>query len=266
MRGGAQAHLIEADDGVFYIVKFRNNPQHRRILVNEVIAGEILAHLQIASPQHQIVSFSPGFLAVNPEISLQLGARKLAVEPGWHFGSRHPGNPDTMAIYDFIPDSLLHQVANADQFRAVLVFDRWVANSDGRQAVFFRAQLNDWLANPGVPPRKMGFLVSMIDHGFAFNGPQWNLPESAITGLYPRRVVYEKVRSVADFEPWMSRVLNFPAEVIDRAMSQLPPEWMEDDAAALEKLMEALMRRRKRIPELMLECRNAPGNPFPRWN
>jgi hypothetical protein len=69
MRGGAQAHLIEADDGVFYIVKFRNNPQHRRILVNEVIAGEILAHLQIASPQHQIVSFSPGVLAVNPEIS-----------------------------------------------------------------------------------------------------------------------------------------------------------------------------------------------------
>jgi hypothetical protein len=35
MRGGAQAHLIEADDGHFYVVKFRNNPQGRRILVNE---------------------------------------------------------------------------------------------------------------------------------------------------------------------------------------------------------------------------------------
>ena len=39
MRGGAQSHLIEADDGRFYIVKFQNNPQHRRILVNEWIAG-----------------------------------------------------------------------------------------------------------------------------------------------------------------------------------------------------------------------------------
>ena len=35
MRGGAQAHLIEAHDGNYYVVKFRNNPQHRRILVNE---------------------------------------------------------------------------------------------------------------------------------------------------------------------------------------------------------------------------------------
>src|ERR1035438_6617674 len=35
MRGGAQAHLLEADDGKWYVVKFRNNPQHRRVLVNE---------------------------------------------------------------------------------------------------------------------------------------------------------------------------------------------------------------------------------------
>jgi hypothetical protein len=35
MRGGAQAHLIQAADGHHYVVKFLNNPQHRRILVNE---------------------------------------------------------------------------------------------------------------------------------------------------------------------------------------------------------------------------------------
>ena len=265
MRGGAQAHLIEADDGFFYIVKFRNNPQHRRVLVNEAIAGAILAHLQIASPPSQIVSFSPAFLAAHPEVCIQLGTRRTAVEPGWHFGSRHPGHPDTMAIYDFIPDALLHQVANADQFRAVLVFDRWVANADGRQSVFFRAQLNDWLANPGIPPRKLGFIVSMIDHGFAFNGPHWDLPESAITGLYPRRVVYEGVRGLSDFEPWLSRVQNFPEEVIDRALRHLPPQWIEEDEEPLEKLMEALLRRKRRIPELIMECRQAPGNPFPRW-
>ena len=33
-----------------------------------------------------------------------------------------------MAIYDFSADALLSLVANAEQFRAVLVFDRWVAN------------------------------------------------------------------------------------------------------------------------------------------
>jgi hypothetical protein len=265
MRGGAQANLIEADDGAFYVVKFRNNPQHRRILVNESIAASILKHLQIASPDCQFVALSPRFLADNPDVSISLGTRKVAVDPGWHFGSKHPGNPDTMAIYDFIPDALLAQVANAEQFRAALVFDRWVANADGRQSVFFRAQLKDWLANPGVPPRKLGFVVSMIDHGFAFNGPHWDLPESAITGLYPRRMVYESVKSIGDFDPWLSRVLNFPDDVIDRAIRQLPPEWVEDDFEALEKLLEALLRRKKRIAELIQGCRNAPGNPFPRW-
>lgn len=265
MRGGAQAHLIEADDGAFYVVKFRNNPQHRRILINESIASSFLNHLQIAAPESRIVALSERFLAENPEVCIALASRRIAVEPGWHFGSRHPGNPDRMAIYDFIPDALLAQVANSEQFRAILVFDRWAANADGRQAIFFRAQLNDWLARPGVPPRKMGFAVSMIDHGFVFNGPHWDLPDSAITGLYPRRMVYESVRGLADFEPWLSRVENFPEEAIDRALRQLPPEWVEDDAEALEKLMESLIRRKRRIRELIEECRKAPGNPFPRW-
>ncbi len=116
MRGGAQAHLLEADDGDYYIVKFQNNPQHRRILINEFVAAEILTHLQIACPGHRIVSLSADFLAANPEVHLQTGTRRQPIEPGWHFGSRHPGNPDTMAVYDFIPDSLLNQVANAEQF------------------------------------------------------------------------------------------------------------------------------------------------------
>jgi len=56
MRGGAQSHLIQASDGLYYIVKFRNNPQHRRILVNELIASKILAYLQIASPASELCS------------------------------------------------------------------------------------------------------------------------------------------------------------------------------------------------------------------
>jgi hypothetical protein len=265
MRGGAQAHLLEADDRNFYVVKFQNNPQHRRILVNEMIAAEILTHLQIASPEYQFVEVSPAFLSANPEVCLQTGTRKLAVEPGWHFGSRYPDDPATLAIYDFIPDALLSQVANAEQFLAILVFDRWAGNADGRQSVFFRAQLKDWLARPGVPPRKAGFVTLMIDHGFVFNGPHWNFTESALTGLYPRRMVYQNVKSLADFEPWLSRVINFPAEVIDKALRKLPPEWVADDRSELESMLETLLRRRERMAELLCSCREAPGNPFPRW-
>ncbi len=75
MRGGAQAHLLECGDGHFYVVKFRNNPQHRRILINEWIASVFLNYLKISTPPAAIVSLSPGFLEANPDIHIQLGSQ-----------------------------------------------------------------------------------------------------------------------------------------------------------------------------------------------
>src|SRR5271157_2106721 len=86
MRGGAQSHLLEADDGCWYVVKFRNNPQHPRILVNELIASVLLDYLKIAAPETAFVEVSAEFLADNPEIHHTLGTRRLDVEPGWHYG------------------------------------------------------------------------------------------------------------------------------------------------------------------------------------
>ena len=66
MRGGAQAHLIEAADGHAYVVKFFNNPQHRRILVNEWIASVFLRYLGIAVPEPAIIRVTAEFLEQNP--------------------------------------------------------------------------------------------------------------------------------------------------------------------------------------------------------
>src|ERR1043166_4033808 len=100
MRGGAQAHLIEANDDAFYVVKFLNNPQHRRILVNEWMGATFLSYLGIATPEPAIVRVDAAFLEQNPEVSIQLGSRKAAIQPGWHFGSRYPGNPMRNSVYD----------------------------------------------------------------------------------------------------------------------------------------------------------------------
>src|SRR6476469_8435382 len=105
MRGGAQAHLLQADDGHWYVVKFRNNPQHRRVLVNEALASPILEYLRIAVPETAVIQVAPEFLSANPELSIQLGTNRVAVEPGWQFGSRFPGDPARLAVYDFLPDA-----------------------------------------------------------------------------------------------------------------------------------------------------------------
>jgi hypothetical protein len=265
MRGGAQAHLIEADDGHFYVVKFLNNPQHRRILVNELIASVFLRYLQVTSPAHAIIRITGDFLRDNPEVGIQLGRSTVLPTLGWHYGSRYPGDPGKLAVYDFIPDALLRDVGNMSDFLGVLTFDKWLSNADGRQAVFFRARLKEWSPGYATHPLKLGFVTAMIDHGFVFNGPYWDFPESPIQGLYHRKLVYESVSRLHDFEPWLERVVHFPEEVVDQAFRQVPPEWLDSDEDALELLLEKLLRRRKQVPELIKQCRRASSNPFPNW-
>ena len=260
MRGGAQSHLLEADDGNFYIVKFQNNPQHRRILVNELVAADFLNYLQISAAPAEIVNITPEFLSANPEIHIQLGTKRIPVAPGWHFGSRHPGNPDVLAVYDFLPDVLLSGVSNLSDFLAVLVFDKWMGNADGRQSIFFRARVEDW-----QQAVKKAFVAVMIDHGFVFNGPHWDFADSPLQGLYPRKLVYESVRAFDDFQPWLDQIVHFPEEIVDRAFRKIPPEWLEGSDDEFEQLLESLLRRRARVPDLLAETRKARINPFPNW-
>jgi hypothetical protein len=263
MRGGAQSHLIQTDDGQFYVVKFRNNPQHRRVLINEAVASVLLRYLQIAAPEVAIVSVSSEFLAANPELSLQLGAHRVPVEPGWHFGSRYPGDPDRLAVYDFIPDALLGQVVNLREFVGMLAFDKWTGNADGRQAVFFRSRISEWTA--ARTATRPGFLAWMIDHGFAFNGPYWDFPDSPLHGVYHRPVVYETIRSLDDFSPWLDRIVYFPVEVMDQAFRGVPLQWLDGERETLEELLERLMKRRGLVAGLLDDCRRAKPASFPNW-
>ena len=265
MRGGAQAHLFECDDGHFYVVKFLNNPQHRRILANEWIASVFLNYLQISTPPTAIVQLSAEFLAENPDVHIQLGTRHLAVEPGWHFGSRYPGNPAKIMVYDFIPDLLLEKVVNLNEFLGVLVFDKWIGNADARQSIFFRARLQQWSPSGGERPLRLGFVAHMLDHGYVFDGPHWTFSESPLQGLYFRPSVYRKVRSFDDFQPWLDQIVHFPEDVVDQAQKQIPPEWLAGDESALEALLMKLLSRRRRVPDLIRDSRRGRINPFPEW-
>ena len=264
MRGGAQAHLIEASDGHSYVVKFHNNPQHRRILVNEWIASTFLQYLGIATPEPAIIQVTDAFLAQNPETRMQIGREYRSVTPGWHFGSRYPGDPNRTVVYDFLPDALLAQVENRADFLGVLALDKWMANADSRQAIFFRARVLEASGGP-APAGRLGFVAQMIDNGYVFEGPHWRLGDSPIQGLYLRPMVYRAVRSLAEFEPWLGRIRHFPEEVVDQAVKRIPPAWLEGDEDELQRLLERLMKRRARVPDLIGDCHSGRSNPFPDW-
>jgi hypothetical protein len=54
MRGGAQSHLMRCSDGrnhdLYYVVKFQNNLQHSRVLVNELLGTRLAARMGLPVP------------------------------------------------------------------------------------------------------------------------------------------------------------------------------------------------------------------------
>ncbi len=265
MRGGAQAHLLECEDNGFYVVKFLNNPQHRRILINEWLSNFFLRYLQIHVPDTALIEIGADFIAENPDLYFSMGSRKEPVQAGLHFGSRLAVHPDRVAIFDFLPDKLLGKVENRVDFLGTLVFDKWVGNADSRQAVFFRARAKTWTPIKGDAPNRIGFLAQMIDHGFAFNGPHWTFGDSPLQGLYFRTSVYEEVRSLDSFQPWLDLVSHFPVEVIDSAWKEIPRAWVREDESALEELLDTLLKRRKRVVSLIDDVRGKRASAFPNW-
>jgi hypothetical protein len=265
MRGGAQAHLMQGEDGAFYVVKFTNNPQHRRILANEWLATAFLRQLQVHVPETAVVELTPEFVGESTDLYLSLGTRREPIPPGLHFGSQLAVDPDRVAIFDFLPDALLHKIENRADFLAVLVFDKWVANADSRQAVFFRAKAKGWTPLRGETPARVGFFAQMIDHGFAFNGPHWEFPDSPLQGLYSRTSVYDEVTSIDSFQPWLDLVRHFPVEAIDSAWKAIPRDWIGDDETGLEAMLEKLLKRRARAADLILDVRAKRPSAFTNW-
>jgi hypothetical protein len=51
MRGGSQSHLMLSSDGNYWVVKYQNNPQHIRILANEMFVGRLGRRLGLPLPE-----------------------------------------------------------------------------------------------------------------------------------------------------------------------------------------------------------------------
>jgi hypothetical protein len=264
MRGGAQAHLLEGGDGYCYVTKFRQNPQHHRILINEFIATRLLEYLQVATPPSELIDIDAELLRREPSLGIQLAGGPVPIEPGLHFGSRFPGHPDRDAVYDYLPDPLLRSVYNQSHFLGVLAFDKWTANTDSRQAIFVRQRVREWVAE--APAGRKSFIALMIDHGFAFDGPYWVFQDVPAQGLYFRPLVYCDVRSMADFEPWLERIATVPSTLLDRIGREVPRSWLDAaDQPALDTLLDELYARRTRVAGLIAASIAVRPSMFPHW-
>ncbi len=257
MRGASQPSLLRCENGESYVVKFQNNPQHVRVLANEMLAGRLALLIGLPAPDPAFIEVSPELIAGNPGLGFDL--KRPAREPcapGLQFGSRFPGTPNQTLVVDFLPDRLLRKVGNlAAAFLGGFVFDKWTCNCDGRQMIFHRP----------ADQASSGYLAWLIDHGFCFNDGDWNFPDSPIRSLYPRRLVYESVRGLRSFEPFLSEIENLEAWQLEACVREIPREWCGEEPAQLLRLGERLYDRRRRLRQALIDAKNSSLRPFPNW-
>src|ERR1700756_3195145 len=110
MRGGAQAHLMRADDGHFYVVKFQNNPQHIRVLANELMATRLAEAIGLSVPACEVVEVTDWLIQNSKELAIDLGQSYEPYRAGLQFGSRLIGGLMPGQVVDYLPEDRLAEV------------------------------------------------------------------------------------------------------------------------------------------------------------
>jgi len=253
MRGGAQGHLMLGADGNAWVVKFQNNPQHSRVLANELLATRLAAAAGLSTPQAELVEVSRWLIDNTPELEMDLGRTRERCRPGLQFGSRFVGGLMPGHVVDYLPEDQLREVKNLAEFAGILALDKWTGNANGRQAVFARR------------PRERRYKAVFIDFGYCFHAGEWRFDDAPLRGVYYRDDVYRGVTGWDSFEPWLTRLETLPADAAWSAAADIPPEWYGGNPADLEALVEKLLARRSRIRDLIQAFAASSRRPFPNW-
>ena len=253
MRGGAQSHLMFADDGHYYVVKFQNNPQHIRVLANELLATRIAERVGLPVPIIEVVEVSSWLIGNTPDLRIRVGSSSIPCQHGLALGARFVLGPLEGQVFDYLPASALDRVRNLDAFAGMLALDKWTCNTNGRQAVFWKKT------------RDKKYTATFVDQGYCFNAGEWSYPDSPLRGVYPRNEVYAEVRGWESFEPWLSRIENIDPTILWEIAETVPPEWYGSAVDELERLVEELIKRRGLVRDLIEMFRTTTREPFQNW-
>jgi hypothetical protein len=173
----------------------------------------------------------------------QAGDKRIPITETLHLGSQCPVNPQTTAIFDFLPEKLLPQVVNLADFARAFVLDKWLYQTDKRQAIFVRDQKTASV---------LGFRAYLIDHGMSFAGSQWELADTPTFGLCIQPAIYSTVDVQSFYEQALSRIEKITIGALYAAAEGVPSAWFSPgDYECLANLFVRLQIRKTNLRPLV---------------
>jgi hypothetical protein len=250
--GGSLPGLMEADDLGTYVVKWRAAGQGVRVLVAEVVCGELARALGLPVPALATVDVAPELAVGEPDFEVQELMQRSA---GRNLGLDYlPGALDFEAGVGSVDAALAGQV---------LWFDALVGNVD-----------RSW-RNPNMLFWHGG--LYLIDHGAALTfHHSWAGAPAAVSRPYDasQHALIECSPDVATADDALAgRVTR---SLLEDVLAQVPDEWLDDEGPReryVEQLLARLDARSAWLPGLVEAARaggagrrRAPrGENRPRW-
>lgn len=233
--GYTRPQLFELSDGNKYLVKFKNNPQGTRVLVNDWVAGKLALLLGLPVAPFALVYFSKSHFNQFPELY------KYGFKPGHQFASYLLKN--CTGLWEPRNSG---EIANLSVLPGVIVFDYWVNNYDRDTGNALLEKVSENTC-----------YLHLIDHGLCFPIGSWTKKNSqkvyvSILDQDVHTWAVTRIDNPKDLLKFTEKVLSLPSEQIYKVINSIPEDW-NVSSSEKEAVYQYLITRREVLPILMLK-------------
>lgn len=253
LNGQTRPFRVKCDDGNEYYVKFKENPESSRVLINEYVSTKIAEILDIPITTNRFVEIGQTFIDLYGE-KINSHIEELP-SCGLHFGSQKIDK-----VYPITSSKIISSTTNADCLSSVLLFDHLIGNQD-------RISNKGNILLDGGDEK----LIVVIDHSHAFDlGPIWDEHQLRIRINEPlipydlNGYVYSKwiphINGNSPFSSFFHKLPGLTDDILYHIISKIPEEWLITEGEK-EALFLYLQDRRNQIDVLPSLLKNS----LPYW-
>jgi hypothetical protein len=243
--GCTKPYYIACSDGNQYAVKFKENPEGPRVLVNEYVCAKIAEVLELPLASPSFIEIDQNFISVyGQQIEEHVGKR---ITPGLHFGTKKIRK--AFQIYD---STMLQEAVNVDCIPDIILFDHLICNTDresnGGNLIFDASNMS----------------IVIIDHTHAFDlGPIWTAHDlrqrigEPFTIFNTSGYIYKKlvpyVKGHNPFSNILKKMKRLTPDLLFDIILNIPEEWnvtLDEKHALHEYLVDRLNRIENVLPQL----------------
>jgi len=233
--GGSLPAIVEADDSGMYVLKFRGAGQGPKVLVAEIIVGELARAAGLAMPEIVFIELDPGLARTEPDAEIQ---QLIRASIGLNLA------------FDYLPGSVTFDPV-ADQPEALLAssilwLDAFTSNVDrtARNANMLMWHRKLWLIDHGA--------ALYFHHGWGDGADRSASPFAAI-----KDHILLKFASALDAAD-AALTMRITPQLISEIVELVPDAWLASDGAfatpaLARKAYVQHLSRRLQAPRVFLE-------------